>query len=70
MVPLSDAVPTHNNDNFDDWGDFVDSEDEFDIETVSEDINLYPKGTCYPIRIGEVLADRYLDQLAGVPQRR
>ncbi|KAF4994300.1 hypothetical protein FGRMN_5885 [Fusarium graminum] len=59
MVPLSDAVPTHNNDNFDDWGDFVDSEDEFDIETVSEDINLYPKGTCYPIRIGEVLADRY-----------
>lgn len=43
-VPLSDAESTHNSDNFNDWGDFVDSEDEFDIEAVSEDVNLYPTG--------------------------
>ena len=59
MVPPPDAESTHNGDNFNDWGDFVDSEDEFDIETVSEDVNLYPRGMCYPIRIGEVMAGRY-----------
>ncbi|KAH6957192.1 kinase domain-containing protein [Fusarium avenaceum] len=58
-VPLSDAESTHNSDNFNDWGDFVDSEDEFDIEAVSEDVNLYPTGMCYPIRIGEAVAGRY-----------
>lgn len=59
IVPPSDTESTHNSDSINDWGDFVDSEDEFDIETVSEDVNLYPTGMCYPIRIGEVLAGRY-----------
>jgi hypothetical protein len=59
MVPLSDAESTHNGDNFNDWGDFVDSEGEFDIEAVSGDVNLYPRGICYPIRIGKVVAGRY-----------
>jgi hypothetical protein len=53
------ADPIPSGDTVDKWGDFVDSEDEYDIEAVSEDINLYPRGLCYPICIGEVLADRY-----------
>ncbi|KAJ4307524.1 hypothetical protein N0V84_012673 [Fusarium piperis] len=43
----------------DDWGDFVDSEDECDIEEVAEDPNLYPRGLLYPICIGEIVAGRY-----------
>jgi hypothetical protein len=43
----------------DDRGDFVDSEDEGDIEEVAENPNLYPKGLSYPICIGEIVADRY-----------
>lgn len=59
MVLLSDTKSIHNGDNLNDWGDFVDSEDELDIETVSENVNLYPMGICYPIRIGEVVAGWY-----------
>ncbi|KAM5378967.1 hypothetical protein ACJA88_005527 [Fusarium oxysporum] len=56
----SDVEPLRNGDDFDeDWGDFVDSEYEFDIEAVSKDVNLYPRGICYLIQIGEVLASRY-----------
>lgn len=43
----------------DDWGDFVDSDDEGEIEELAEDPNLYPRGLCYPIRIGEFVAPRY-----------
>jgi len=43
----------------DDRGDFVDSEDEGDIEEVAENPNLYPEGLLYPICIGEIVADRY-----------
>ncbi|KAG5743986.1 hypothetical protein H9Q72_013106 [Fusarium xylarioides] len=46
-------------DTSDDWGDFVDSDDEGDVEFVCEDINLYPRGICYPLSIGEIIADRY-----------
>ncbi|KAF5982501.1 CMGC protein kinase [Fusarium bulbicola] len=46
-------------DTSDDWGDFVDSDDEGDVEFVCEDINLYPRGICYPLSIGEIVADRY-----------
>ncbi|KAF5266657.1 hypothetical protein FOXYS1_2496 [Fusarium oxysporum] len=55
----SDVEPLRNGDGFDeDWGDFVDSEYEFDIEAVSKDVNLYPRDICYLIQIGEVLASR------------
>ncbi|EXL41351.1 hypothetical protein FOCG_16162 [Fusarium oxysporum f. sp. radicis-lycopersici 26381] len=48
----SDVEPLRNGDDFDeDWGDFVDSEYEFDIEAVSKDVNLYPRGICYLIQI-------------------
>ncbi|KAF5701087.1 CMGC kinase [Fusarium mundagurra] len=42
-----------------DWGDFVDSGEEPDVEFACEDINLYPRGVCYPISIGEVIIERY-----------
>ncbi|KAL5617893.1 hypothetical protein FOVSG1_000115 [Fusarium oxysporum f. sp. vasinfectum] len=59
-IPSSEVEPLRNADGFDeDWGDFIDSEDEFDIEAVSKDVNLYPRGICYLIQIGEVLASRY-----------
>ncbi|KAJ4089533.1 hypothetical protein NW769_013340 [Fusarium oxysporum] len=59
-IPSSGVEPLRNGDSFDeDWGDFVDSEDKFDIEAVSKDANLYPRGICYRIQIGEVLASRY-----------
>ncbi|EWG42658.1 hypothetical protein FVEG_15477 [Fusarium verticillioides 7600] len=42
-----------------DWGNFVDSDEEPDVEFACEYINLYPKGFCYPISIGEVIVERY-----------
>lgn len=45
--------------NIDDTGDFVDSEDECDVEEVAEDPNRYIQGVYYPICIGDILADRY-----------
>ncbi|KAF5568686.1 CMGC kinase [Fusarium napiforme] len=42
-----------------DWGDFVDSDEEPDVEFACEDINLYPRGFCYPISIGEIIIERY-----------
>ncbi|KLO81463.1 Uncharacterized protein LW93_8173 [Fusarium fujikuroi] len=42
-----------------DWGDLVDSDEEPDVEFVCEDINLYPRGFCYPISIGEIVVERY-----------
>jgi serine/threonine protein kinase len=43
-----------------DGGDFVDSDDEFEVEEVSEDPQRYLEGLYYPICIGETLADQYL----------
>ncbi|KAF5587536.1 CMGC kinase [Fusarium pseudoanthophilum] len=42
-----------------DWGDYVDSDEEPDVEFACEDINLYPGGFCYPISIGEIIIERY-----------
>ncbi|KAM0080438.1 hypothetical protein ACKRZS_007415 [Fusarium odoratissimum] len=42
-----------------DGGDFVDSDDEFEVEEVSEDPQRYLEGLYYPICIGETLADQY-----------
>ncbi|KAF5632709.1 CMGC kinase [Fusarium sp. NRRL 52700] len=42
-----------------DWGDYVDSDEELDVEFDCEDINLYPRGFCYPISIGEIIVERY-----------
>lgn len=42
-----------------DWGDFVDSDEEPDVEFACEDINLFPRGFCYPISIGEIIVERY-----------
>ncbi|VTT73303.1 unnamed protein product [Fusarium fujikuroi] len=42
-----------------DGGDFADSDDEFEVEQVSENRQRYLEGFYYPICIGETLADRY-----------
>ncbi|KAF5536719.1 CMGC kinase [Fusarium phyllophilum] len=42
-----------------DWGDYVDADEEPDVEFACEDINLYPRGFCYPISIGEIIIERY-----------
>lgn len=49
-----------------DGGDFVDSDDEFEVEEVSENPQRYLEGLYYPICIGETLADRYrIEQKLG-----
>lgn len=42
-----------------DYGDFVCSSDEDEIESEAEPRDRYSKNLYYPIRIGEVLAERY-----------
>ncbi|KAI1016890.1 hypothetical protein LB504_007089 [Fusarium proliferatum] len=42
-----------------DWGDFVNSDEEPDIEFACEDINHYPRGFCYPLSISEIIVERY-----------
>lgn len=42
-----------------DRGDFMDSDDEFDLEETAEAPELYARGSYYPVCIGEVLAGRY-----------
>lgn len=51
-------MPTHDSDIVD-RGDFVDSDDEYEVEDVSEDPRRYLQGLYYPICIGETLADQY-----------
>ncbi|KAF9769802.1 hypothetical protein IL306_012731 [Fusarium sp. DS 682] len=41
------------------WGDFVDSEDEGEVEDESEPYEQYYEGHYYPVCIGEVLVNRY-----------
>ncbi|KAF4956861.1 hypothetical protein FGADI_3550 [Fusarium gaditjirri] len=41
------------------WGDFVDSDDECEIEDACEPVERYEEGLYYPVCIGEVLVDRY-----------
>ncbi|KAK7425618.1 hypothetical protein QQZ08_007941 [Neonectria magnoliae] len=45
-----------------DWGDFVDSDGECDVEDASEPPERYQEGLYYPVCIGEVLANRYCIQ--------
>lgn len=42
-----------------DYGEFVDSDGEGDVEDVSEPVERYSQGLYYPVCIGEVLAERY-----------
>lgn len=42
-----------------DRGDFVDSDNEHEVEEASEDPEYYTEGLYYPICIGEILANRY-----------
>ena len=42
-----------------DWGDLVDLDAGDETEEVCESLELYEKGTFYPVKIGEVLHDRY-----------
>ncbi|KAF5533969.1 CMGC kinase [Fusarium napiforme] len=42
-----------------DGGEFVDSDDEFEVEEVSENPQRYLEGLYYPICIGETLANQY-----------
>ncbi|SCO47792.1 uncharacterized protein FFMR_08843 [Fusarium fujikuroi] len=41
------------------WGDFVDSDDECEVEDACEPVEQYEEGLYYPVCIGEVLVDRY-----------
>ncbi|KAK2482419.1 hypothetical protein H9L39_04211 [Fusarium oxysporum f. sp. albedinis] len=51
--------PIFESEDAEDWGDFVDSDEEPDVEFACEDINLYPKGFCYPISISDIIVERY-----------
>lgn len=42
-----------------DWGDFVDSSDEDEIQMEVERVHLYEQGWYYPICIGDLLVNRY-----------
>ncbi|KAF5656301.1 CMGC kinase [Fusarium circinatum] len=42
-----------------DWGDYADSDDEYDVEEASENPQRYVEGLYYPICIGETLANQY-----------
>ncbi|KAI6756061.1 hypothetical protein HG530_011797 [Fusarium avenaceum] len=41
------------------WGDFVDSDDEGEVEDECEPVERYNEGLYYPVCIGEVLVNRY-----------
>ena len=45
--------------DFSDWGDFVESDYEVDVECEAEPLEGYIEGRYYPIRIGEILYGRY-----------
>jgi serine/threonine protein kinase len=45
--------------DYPDYGEFVDSDGEGDVEDVSEPLERYDQGLYYPMCIGEVLAGRY-----------
>ena len=51
MIPKDGNCP--------DYGEFVDSDEEGDVEDVSEPLERYAQGLYYPICIGEVLLGRY-----------
>jgi serine/threonine protein kinase len=53
------SKPLPNNPDRGDFGDFVDSDDECDVETDAEPCVRYFEGLYCPIRIGEVLDHRY-----------
>jgi hypothetical protein len=42
-----------------DYGEFVDSDGEGDVEYASEPLERYDQGLYYPMCAGEVLAERY-----------
>lgn len=42
-----------------DWGDFVDSEDEMEVEVEAEVTDRYSEGIYFPICLGDILVDRY-----------
>ncbi|KAF4445551.1 CMGC protein kinase [Fusarium austroafricanum] len=50
---------THEHDSASLWGDFVDSDDEGEVEDECEPVERYMEGLYYPICLGEILADRY-----------
>ncbi|KAH7225132.1 hypothetical protein BKA60DRAFT_666085 [Fusarium oxysporum] len=71
-VPTTDSLPggstqsaplieesIFESEDADDWGNFVDSDEEPDVEFACKDINLYPKGFCYPISISDIIVERY-----------
>lgn len=55
---VADEIVIDNGESID-CGSFVDSDDECDIEEVSEPIERYTDGIYYPICIGEILAGAY-----------
>ncbi|SCV58235.1 uncharacterized protein FFB14_15518 [Fusarium fujikuroi] len=57
-APLTEELILEREDD-QDWGDLVDSDEEPDVEFACEDINLYPRGFCYPLSISEIIVERY-----------
>lgn len=57
--PLTEEESILEREDDQDWGVFVDPDEEPDVEFACEDINLYPRGFCYPILIGEIIVERY-----------
>lgn len=55
----AEAPPYSANNAIADLGDFVDSDDEADIEEIAENPKRYQQGLYYPTYIGEILADKY-----------
>jgi serine/threonine protein kinase len=45
--------------NTTDRGDYLDTDDEIELDEVAEDVERYTQGLYYPVYIGEVLAGRY-----------
>jgi serine/threonine protein kinase len=53
------AAGSHEADCASIWGDFVDSDDECEVEDECEPAERYDEGLYYPVCIGEVLANRF-----------
>jgi serine/threonine protein kinase len=62
-IEPSSAISIKDSDTLDggmhDYGKFVDSDDDYEVDGYAEQMNWYTSGRLYPICIGDVLADTY-----------
>ena len=60
LTPASTSSESHQDSSISDCGDFVDSEDEYDVEEKAGPLERYAFGRVYcPIRIGQLLVQTY-----------